>query len=145
MILLFSKVVVPAVLPLLSNLLVIVFIWFQPLQSDRYEVVSCFNLYFPDYTEIEYTFVCLDQLELSGWVACLFFPPCSAVLRLCCVCVCARACAYMLCFLLLVLLYTSQYVTSLFTLFMNILNCSVIRFPSLLGFFPSLCEKQSSS
>ena len=51
---------------LLSNLLVIVFIWFQLLRSDRYEVVSCFNLYFPDCTDVEYMFMCFDQLELLG-------------------------------------------------------------------------------
>ena len=136
-ILFFSKVAVPAVLPLLSNLLAIVFIWFQCLQSDRYEVVSCFNLYFPDYTEIEYIFMCFDQLELFGWVACLFFFSLQCSFETVCVCVCV--CVYMLCFLLLVvLLYTSRYVTSLFTLFMNILNCSVISLPNLLRFFSFL-------
>lgn len=90
-------------------------------------MVSCFNLYFPDCTDVEYMFMCFDQLELLGeLVTCCSHPPYSAVLRQF---VCVHTC-YVL--LLLVLLYTPQYVTSLFTLFMNILNCSVIRLPNRL-------------
>ena len=120
---------------LLLNLLVIVLVWLQFLQSDGYEVVSHFNLYFSDYTEIEYIFICFDQLEFFAWVACcsFFSPPYNAVV---CVCVCVHT---MISLLVVVLLYTSQYVASLFTLFMEscseTLNYSVIILTNLLCFF----------